>query len=93
MLQGEVAERECARRLTMRAKTNMNSRRRRLRYITWLKLLRMVVMMRLSSAQLRASLNTRSSRAVLSTDSELEPDTTGHSQVREASSTQKSVCR
>lgn len=43
--------------------------------MTWLKLLRMVVMMRLSSAQLRASLNTRSSRAVLSTDKELEPAT------------------
>lgn len=60
-------------KLTMRAKMKTNSMSSSERYTTWLKLRRMVVMMRLSSDQLRASLNTRRSRAVLSTDKELEP--------------------
>jgi len=58
----------------MSANTQTKSKSSSDRYMTWLKLLRMVVMMRLSSAQLRASLNTRSSRAVLRTDRDEEPE-------------------
>lgn len=59
------------RSLTISANTNTNSSSSRERCTTWLKLCRMVPIMRFSSGQQRASLKTRSRRAERSTDSEL----------------------